>query len=464
MANAPVTRRVSSEGERPFGYNVIGHLGSNLGLGVAARNVARLIAARGLPLAVLDVPIGDKRLIDAAERGEFDAHRVADFEALPYSINLFVVGFDRLRRMWDENPEQFRRDDVLNAAMSFWELPTLPPRWLPSLERLDVMVAASEFMRYAFQFSLSGPSTISARLPVDLPAGVGADRPRFDIPSETVAFVTSFDPYSDVERKNTAATIDAFVIGAQDRANAMLIVKVNNARDDNDVEHAAVGALRGRCAVDPRIRVMTEPLSYADVLSLYASADVYVSLHRAEGLGLGLAESMLLGKPVIATDWSGNLTFMDHGNACLVRTHLVRVEGSTHIYSGNHLEDTARWADPDVDHAAAWMRRLIDDATARTTIGEAAARRMADYNRDASEGAFLDELRSISEARRLLGLRAFAGTSRTDGSDAGRMGRLARIQQLERELDWIKSRPLYRVTEATKQALRAFRSTRRRQA
>ena len=61
---------------------------------------------------------------------------------------------------------------------------------------------------------------------------------------------------------------------------------------------------------DHRMHVITEVLPYNDVISLYASADCFISLHRSEGLGLGMMEAMLLGKPVIATGWSGNLDFM----------------------------------------------------------------------------------------------------------------------------------------------------------
>ena len=43
------------------------------------------------------------------------------------------------------------------------------------------------------------------------------------------------------------------------------------------------------------------------MLALLNSADCYVSPHRSEGLGLGLAESMLLGKPTIATGYSGTV-------------------------------------------------------------------------------------------------------------------------------------------------------------
>ncbi len=432
---------------RPIGFNVIGHVNGNLGLGIAARNVARLIAQRRLPLAIHNLPIDAARLLDDAQVGDLSTYFVADAARLPYAINLFVVGADQLYLHWTRHRDEYLRPDALNAALVFWEIPSFPPRWQRVFEQFDVMVAASDFMRYAFQLSLSGPSTIAARVPVDLPGDVAADRARFGLPHDATIFVTGFDANSDIERKNTAAAIEAFRRGAVDRPLALLVVKVSNPAG-NGAEHAAAREVLARCADDPRIRIVSTPFSYAEVLSLYASCDVYVSLHRAEGLGLGLAEAMLLGKPVIATDWSGNLTFMDHGNACLVRTVLVPVAGTHRNYSQAELEDTTRWADPDVAHAAAWMRRLTDDPTLRESIGRAAGRRLQAYNDDARRGDFLDQLDTMWHSKIELGVRT--PTRESAPENLVRHGRLARIQELERELHWIKSRLPYRFAAAVK--------------
>src|SRR6185369_6274208 len=103
-----------------------------------------------------------------------------------------------------------------------------------------------------------------------------------------------------------------------------------------------------------------ESLGYDSVLSLYASLDVYLSLHRSEGLGLGLMEAMALGKPVIATGWSGNMSFMNHTNGCLVGYDLVPVaQTATHrYYQREFLGADTVWAEPHIDEASAWMTKL----------------------------------------------------------------------------------------------------------
>ena len=61
--------------------------------------------------------------------------------------------------------------------------------------------------------------------------------------------------------------------------------------------------------------------------SLIALCDCYVSLHRAEAFGLPIAQAMWLGKPVIATAYSGNLDYMTPENSYLVRSRLVPIDG-----------------------------------------------------------------------------------------------------------------------------------------
>ena len=61
----------------------------------------------------------------------------------------------------------------------------------------------------------------------------------------------------------------------------------------------------------PNIRIETHTLAPEDRHALTACADIVLSLHRGEGFGLVMAEAMLLGKPVVATGWSGNTDY--HG-------------------------------------------------------------------------------------------------------------------------------------------------------
>jgi glycosyltransferase involved in cell wall biosynthesis len=109
---------------------------------------------------------------------------------------------------------------------------------------------------------------------------------------------------------------------------------------------------------------------------LLSSCDMYVSLHRAEGFGLGMAEAMYYGKPVIATAFSGNMEFCSANNSALVGYEVTEVDatelslnpGAETVYQEGSL-----WAEPDIDQAARWMRALFEDEAMRTRLGAAAA-------------------------------------------------------------------------------------------
>jgi glycosyltransferase involved in cell wall biosynthesis len=122
--------------------------------------------------------------------------------------------------------------------------------------------------------------------------------------------------------------------------------------------------LRAAVDSDPRITLLTKPMAHDEVLGLCRLSDCYVSLHRSEGFGYGPAEAMLLGKPVILTNYSGPCDYASHDNACLVNFSLVNVGPHDYIHHEGRM-----WADPDVSHAAWHMRQLVASPTEAAEIG-----------------------------------------------------------------------------------------------
>ena len=369
-------------------------MSGNLGLGVTARQVAALILSKGFPIAVLDIDPG-------AGRGNYDhsfqKHFVSSAEALPHPINLFVLSPGSLCAI-AESPAQrclLLKPDCIQSAVLMWEHTIIPRRWLSTLQRLDMIVAGSSFVQAAFATRLDGVLTIPALFPLRIPQ-VLPSRQRFGLPPDVVIFVTSLEPRSDPERKNPLAAVEAFGRAFPADVRAMLVIKVNNPMGESN-QPAMMLRLHEASARDPRIRIIEEQYSYEQVLTLYASCDAFISLHRSEGFGLGLIEAMALGKPVIATAWSGNMTFMNSLNSCLVGYRLVPVKATHREYSKRLLGRGAVWADPDIADAAAWMARLARDASLRSAIGSSASAWVAAYETEAERGAFLDEITTRSE-------------------------------------------------------------------
>jgi glycosyltransferase involved in cell wall biosynthesis len=391
VREAEAPRANVRESRAPLGINLFGFLTGNLGLGVAARAYLRLLVERGIAVHGVDVQVSDRR--HGHERS-LPASVGSSSDPAPHDVNVFLMNPQDIAMLQGARAVNAGAKR-LQACVPFWELPQIPPSWLAELERMDVIAAPSQLIRHALFGAVAGPRIAYWPLPVYVPEGAVADRRRFGLEDDEVVFMSAFEMASDINRKNPLGAMEAFRRAFPAGERVRLIIKVNNGFASFELLHALVEIAKR----DPRILVVDKVMSYADVLSLYASADAFVSLHRAEGFGLCMAEAMCLGVPVIATAWSGNMDFMSERNACLVRYALAPVQAANQAaYLEPYTGAGARWAEPDLDEAARWMRRLADDPELRTGIGKAAAADMA--ARQAALG--VDELMlALARAREL---------------------------------------------------------------
>jgi glycosyltransferase involved in cell wall biosynthesis len=178
-----------------------------------------------------------------------------------------------------------------------------------------------------------------------------------------VVVLVCFNLASSFERKNPLGAIAAFRAAFGDRPDRLLVLKLTNPEHFPDDFARLATAVAGTS----NIRLETRTMPRTDTFALIAASDIVLSLHRSEGFGLVPAEAMMLGKPVIATGWSGNMDFMDDRSAALVRHLLVEVQDARGVYS----IPGASWAEPDIAQAAEWLVRLADNAEARLALGRA---------------------------------------------------------------------------------------------
>ena len=311
----------------------------------------------------------------------------------------------------------------------------MPALWADVLNSMDAVLAPSSFIAEAVTSCLrddSGTRVLRYPQAVRPPAEVVGDRKRWlGERSGTFAVLFSFDAGSEIERKNPAAVIRAFTSAFADTRDATLILKVARS------QHAAGPqwqAIQTAVANDPRVLLVTDMLDRREMWNLFASVDVYLSLHRSEGLGLGMMEAMSLGKPVVATGWSGNMDFTDDSNSLLVPFFLRPMEGATNAaYLGSA---GVKWAEPDTGIAAEALRELADSPERRARLGEMARRRMQEMVREQEESRVLEEL--VELARDVVGTaehrsrcrRAYAASATNYPGYQGRPSGLVRVKRL----------------------------------
>lgn len=336
------------------GMNCIAYVTAEMGLGEAARGILASLESAGLSVDAIDYRHGNpSRCSDRRY-----AHRLAATGRYPTS--LYIVNADWLPTVKDDVHGQLPNERYAIGYWA-WELSEFPRRWSPAFDLVDEIWVASEHVRGGIQRLTEKPVRVVPN-PVSVNALGLPGRDFFDLPKDRFVYLTLFDVHSIVARKNPQGAIDAFkkAFDPNDR-NVHLVVKVNNADED------ALETLRRSIADQPNITILDRVLTRRETNGLFQSCDVLVSLHRAEGFGLPPAEAMWLGKPVIATNYSGNTDFMTESNSLLIPYRLVKIGVDQGPY-----DKEAIWAEPDLDAAAVAMRRISADRALYETIGRAA--------------------------------------------------------------------------------------------
>ena len=160
-----------------------------------------------------------------------------------------------------------------------------------------------------------------------------------------------YDSGSMTERKNPVGVLKAFKNAFdKEEQRVGLVIKLNGNNPED------IANIRSYLDGYTNVYFMTETLSKVEVNSLIADVDVLVSMHRAEGFGLVMAEAMLNGVPCIATNWSANTEFMNSDVACMLDYELVELEHEIGPYKKG-----SKWAEPSVEQASMYMRKLFEE-------------------------------------------------------------------------------------------------------
>lgn len=327
---------------------VVGFLSSPSGLGQSARLAMRALEAMGRAVYGVDlsrnffetadrVPLAyrDGRLV----RGP--AHVLVNINApyMKYAFQLLGGGFLREKHV---------------IAYWAWELSRAPDSWRDGLTRAHRVAVPSQFVADAVA-ALGAASIVVAPHPVALEPAPAIER-RTAAVSAAAPFtvVSALSVASGFERKNPLALIAAFKKAFASAPEKRLRVLISGAEHYAPARHAIEAATQGAANIELTFGAFDRDTYWR----WYGAPDLYASLHRAEGFGLPLAESMCAGVPVLATNWSANAEYMTERNSLPVHYRLIAVADAQQKYDA----DGQLWADADVEHAAALMQRAAGDS------------------------------------------------------------------------------------------------------
>ena len=330
-------------GRYPSGINLYGLFRSEIGLSQGAKLYAKALIQGKIPHTLLNLDfIPDLPQNDTSWDDQLTLEN-------KYAIN--VVHINPLE--WRDACGTFSQkqfDRHYNIAVILWELEELPDEWLEVFDYIDEVWTPSHFIARAVEKETDKPVTV---IPygMEVPYDDTLTRKDFGLDENDFLVLMMFDSNSYASRKNPGAAIDAFREAYGDNPERVkLVIKINNPRTEDIAfveEH--IGEKAGYLLI-------TERMEKKKLNSLIRLCDVFISMHRAEGFGLVMAEAMALGTPAVATGWSANTEFMPEDAACPVKYKLIAVAGGYQFDNGR-----MQWADPDVHDAAKYLRRLRED-------------------------------------------------------------------------------------------------------
>ncbi len=338
---------------------VAGPLSSPSGLGQSARLAAAALKAMGFPVYGIDLSPYFYEGAGAIAHGLPDGRGcagtghlllVANGPYAPYALQ--ILG----RRFVDAK---------YVTGYWAWELPALPESWRPGFSAVHDIVVPSAFTASAVRSFAPNARIRTAPHPVALTLPL-RDWHRS---SGTFTVLSAVNVASGYTRKNPCALINAFRRAFGDSPSVQLKLLVTNA----DQYPAAQTEIRAAIGTTGNIHVAWQTLQQNELIDWWQTGDAYAALHRSEGFGLPLAESLCAGLPTVGTGWSGNMDFMTEANSHPIRFSLVDVHDPQFKYPSN----LGRWAEPDVEHAAAELSHILAnraEAAHKAIAGAAAIR------------------------------------------------------------------------------------------
>jgi len=350
-----------------LGLNIIGYFSYGFGVAETARFFVKKIYKGGIPFTLFNVDTGLHQRSGEEELREFKPY----FSEKPlFDVNMFFINADQIiDNIRPRFPYLFK--EKYNIGVFWWELDDYFDGFKKVFDYINHVLVFTDFTKKAVE--KVAPSNIKiTKLPYPflenwkITASPAEIRRKYALSDDDYIFMYNFDFLSTAERKNPEAVVKAFSLAFAGKKDIKLLLKTSHSQRRQDKLKRLLSEIE-ECAITHDVIMVHETLTRNEIISLTNAVDCYVSLHRSEGLGLGIVEAMYLGKPVIATRYGGNLDFMNDDNSILVNYSMTALKKDALPYKKGWI-----WADPDVEEAAACMARIYEDRDYARQLGRKA--------------------------------------------------------------------------------------------
>jgi len=354
IANARAHNEIPTE----RGITIIAHFSGSYSLSKTVRDFARSLKKAGVPFQALDTYVNDAKA--AKEDFEDLLTPLADF-----NINRYTHIVEMFKSPLPDNLLPWANGNR-RARIAFWEGEHGVLDIFPYLANGNAVIAMSDFNAEYFKKDLPAATPVyKITYPLMFPDGTvpsrAETRKKYGIAESEFVVFFNFD-LGSAFRKNADGAMRAFAEAFNDIPGTRLVFKING-RKNHPQGFDALARLARELGIADRYTAIDRYLPQNELFALTAAADAYISLHRAEGFGLGIAEAMCFGIPVVVTDYSATTEFCKPDSSVPIPYTMIPIGGKEYFSS------MKQWAAPDEHAASRALRRLFNDKAFRQSIG-----------------------------------------------------------------------------------------------
>ena len=264
------------------------------------------------------------------------------------------------------------------VGRTMYETDSVPDDWVERCNKMDSVWVPTEFHRESFlRAGVEERKLVVVGEPVDAALFDPSITKPLELPTQSTGTDKSVPPFRFLavfkweKRKGWDALLSAYFaeFGPHEPVELVLKTRPFHSSDDFDGLIAQFAKEQGLPAERAPVRVLSSDLSLRELPRLYAAADAFVLPSRGEGWGRPHVEAMAMALPVIATNWSGPVAYLDESVGYPLEYRVEPVAPELQLPGHN-------WAEPSVPHLRALMRRVVSHPEEARARGAAARARM----------------------------------------------------------------------------------------